>query len=136
MSKAFMASSGSEGLYALRHRPPSDKLVDQSFRFLVTALAALVAIILFSIFLVVTLEARKAIAEFGLGFLVNSSWNPTTENFGAFTAIYGTLLTSVLAPEKARSRTILLHSTNHPPATAPTPAFTERNAWKATRKFF
>jgi phosphate transport system permease protein len=93
----FMASSGSEGLYTLRHRPPSDKLVDQSFRFLVTALAALVAIILFAIFLVVTLDAREAIAKFGLGFLVNSTWNPSTENFGAFTAIYGTLLTSALA---------------------------------------
>ena len=92
-----MASSGSEGLYTLRHRPPSDKLVDQSFRFLVTALAALVAIILFAIFLVVTLDAREAIAKFGLGFLVNSTWNPSTENFGAFTAIYGTLLTSALA---------------------------------------
>ena len=46
------------------------------------------------------------------------------------------LLTSALAPDRARSRTILLHSSNHPPATAPAPAFTERHAWKATRKFF
>ncbi|MFM7228884.1 MAG: phosphate ABC transporter permease subunit PstC [Cyanobacteriota bacterium] len=92
-----MASSGTQGLYSLRHRPPSDKLVDQAFRFLVTALAALVAVILFAIFLAVTLDAREAIAKFGLGFLVNSTWNPSTENFGAFTAIYGTLLTSALA---------------------------------------
>jgi insulysin len=45
------------------------------------------------------------------------------------------LLTAALAPEQARSRTILLHSSNHPPATAPAPAFTDRNAWKPTRKF-
>lgn len=93
----FMTSSGSDGLYTLRDRPPSDKLVDQSFKFVVTALAALVAIILFAIFLLVTLEAREAITEFGLGFLTNSTWNPSTEKFGAFTAIYGTLLTSALA---------------------------------------
>jgi phosphate transport system permease protein len=84
-------------LYTLRHRPVSDKLLDNGFRSLVTALAALVGIILFGIFLVVFWEAREAIKLFGINFLTSTTWNPVEEKFGAFTAIYGTILTSVLA---------------------------------------
>ena len=84
-------------LYTLRHRPASDKLVDNGFRSLVTALAALVGIVLLAIFLVVFWEAREAIHLFGLNFLTSTTWNPVEEKFGAFTAIYGTILTSVLA---------------------------------------
>ena len=84
-------------LYTLRHRPASDKLLDNGFRSLVTALAALVGIILFGIFLVVFWEAREAIKLFGINFLTSTTWNPVEEKFGAFTAIYGTILTSVLA---------------------------------------
>lgn len=92
-----MTASGSDALYKLRHRPPSEKLVDGSFKILVTVLAALVGIILLGIFLVVFLESREALGKFGLSFLVNSKWDPNTDQFGAFTSIYGTLLSSLLA---------------------------------------
>jgi len=71
--------------------------VDGSFKILVTVLAALVGIILLGIFLVVFLESREALGKFGLSFLVNSKWDPNTDQFGAFTSIYGTLLSSLLA---------------------------------------
>lgn len=92
-----MTASGSDALYKLRHRPPGEKLVDGSFKILVTVLAALVGIILLGIFLVVFLESREALGKFGLSFLVNSKWDPNTDQFGAFTSIYGTLLSSLLA---------------------------------------
>jgi len=38
-----------------------------------------------------------AFRAFGFGFLVSDSWNPVKENFGALPAIYGTLITSLLA---------------------------------------
>jgi phosphate transport system permease protein len=38
-----------------------------------------------------------AFKTFGFHFLVNDSWNPVTENFGALPAIYGTVLTSLIA---------------------------------------
>ncbi|MDR3419591.1 MAG: phosphate ABC transporter permease subunit PstC [Nevskia sp.] len=38
-----------------------------------------------------------AIKAFGFGFLTSSSWNPVTEKFGALPAIYGTLVTSIIA---------------------------------------
>jgi phosphate transport system permease protein len=92
-----MAASGSKSLYTLRDRPASDKLTDSGFRNLVTVLAALVAIILLAIFVVVFFEAKEAIGKFGLGFLTHSKWDANTEEFGAFTSIYGTLLTSFLS---------------------------------------
>jgi phosphate transport system permease protein len=35
--------------------------------------------------------------QFGLGFLTTSDWDPVGGHYGAFTAIYGTLITSLLA---------------------------------------
>jgi phosphate transport system permease protein len=38
-----------------------------------------------------------ALRTFGFGFLVSERWNPVTDNFGALPAIYGTILTSLIA---------------------------------------
>ena len=57
----------------------------------------MVAIILIGIFIVVGSKASEAIGAFGLNFIVSPVWDPVRDTYGAFTAIYGTLLTSVLA---------------------------------------
>jgi phosphate transport system permease protein len=41
--------------------------------------------------------AAPALEKFGWRFLVSQSWNPVTEKFGALPAIYGTLVTSLIA---------------------------------------
>lgn len=41
--------------------------------------------------------ALPAITQFGLGFLVSSTWNPVEEVFGALPQIYGTILSSFIA---------------------------------------
>jgi phosphate transport system permease protein len=41
--------------------------------------------------------ARPSIAHFGLGFLVHSVWAPNFSHFGAAAAIYGTVLSSLMA---------------------------------------
>ena len=92
-----MTTSYKEDLFTLRRRPTSEKLIDVGFRQLVIVLASLVAIILLGILLTVMHGSEEAIRQFGLGFLVKSSWNPVTEEYGAFTAIYGTIVTSVLS---------------------------------------
>ncbi len=53
-------------------------------------------------FLILYLEAlfqgsTRAFKEFGLEFLLSTSWNPVTEQFGALPFILGTLLTSLLS---------------------------------------
>jgi phosphate transport system permease protein len=67
------------------------------FRQLSVLLASVVAIVLLGIFLTVFEGAREAIGQFGTGFLTTSSWDPVNEDYGAFTAIYGTLVTSILS---------------------------------------
>ncbi|MEB3319845.1 MAG: phosphate ABC transporter permease subunit PstC [Cyanobium sp.] len=83
--------------YTLRRRPASEKLVDQSFRQLTLALAAVVAIVLLGIFFVVIDGSREAIGRFGLRFLTTSAWDPVNDDYGALTAIYGTLVSSLLS---------------------------------------
>jgi phosphate transport system permease protein len=83
--------------FTLRRRPPAEKLVDLGFRQLTLLLASTVAIVLLGIFLTVFQGAREAFAAFGLSFLTTSNWDPVTEQYGAFVAIYGTLVSSLLA---------------------------------------
>jgi phosphate transport system permease protein len=42
-------------------------------------------------------QAAPAISRYGLAFLVRSTWNPVTLDFGALPYIYGTVLTSAIA---------------------------------------
>jgi phosphate transport system permease protein len=86
-----------QDLFLLRRRPASEKAVDTGFRLLTVALASMVAIVLLAIFLTVFQGAREAMHHFGLRFITTSAWNPVNEEYGAFTAIYGTLVTSILA---------------------------------------
>jgi phosphate transport system permease protein len=49
------------------------------------------------IFLVLLVESLPALRKFGAAFLINSSWNPVTEQFGALAPICGTLVSSLIA---------------------------------------
>jgi phosphate transport system permease protein len=86
-----------EDAFTLRRRPPTEKLIDLGFRQLTLALAAVVALVLLGIFLVVFRGAQEAIGQFGLNFLTTSAWDPVNDQYGAFTAIYGTVVSSLLA---------------------------------------
>lgn len=83
--------------FTLRRRPASEKLLDNGFRQLTFLLAAMVAVVLVAIFLTVFKGSLEAIKTFGLKFLTTSAWDPVNEKYGAFTAIYGTLVSSLLA---------------------------------------
>ena len=89
--------SNADGRYLLRIRPPAEKLVDIGFKNLAIAMASVVAIVLFSILLVVFRESLDSMARYGWQFLVTSDWNPVDDQYGAGAAIYGTLVTSLLA---------------------------------------
>jgi phosphate transport system permease protein len=92
-----MTSSLDTDAFTLRRRPPAEKLLDIGFRQVTVLLAAMVAVVLLAIFLTVFQGAREAMAAFGLKFLTSSAWNPVNEQYGAFVAIYGTLVTSLLS---------------------------------------
>nr|WP_308423899.1 phosphate ABC transporter permease subunit PstC [Arenimonas soli] len=40
---------------------------------------------------------REAFMEFGPGFLTSTAWNPVTEEYGALVAIYGTVVSTIIA---------------------------------------
>ena len=92
-----MTSAPQKDLFTLRRRPASDRLVDGGFRNLTIVLASFVAITLLAIFIPVFQGAREAMQTFGLTFITTSNWNPVDNEYGAFTAIYGTLVSSIMA---------------------------------------
>ena len=95
--RALGCMSDPDSRYLLRSRPPAEKLVDNSFRNLAIAMASVVAIVLFSILVVVFQGSLDSMARYGWQFLITSDWNPVDDQYGAGAAIYGTLITSLLA---------------------------------------
>ena len=95
--RALGCMSDPDSRYLLRSRPPAEKLVDNSFKNLAIAMASVVAIVLFFIFVVVFQGSLDSMARYGWQFLVTSDWNPVDDQYGAGAAIYGTLITSLLA---------------------------------------
>jgi phosphate transport system permease protein len=84
-------------LFTLRRRPASERFIDIVFRQLSLALATVVALVLLGIFLTLIHGSEEAVAKFGLSFITTSAWDPVNERYGAFVAIYGTLVTSLFA---------------------------------------
>jgi len=84
-------------LFKNRKRFGIEKNIDIIFKNTTLVLSSLVAIVLFGIILVVFIQSFESFSKYGLNFLVNSEWNPVKDEYGAFTAIYGTLVTSLLS---------------------------------------
>ena len=73
------------------------KLSDSTFRWLTFGAAMVVLILLAGVAVALFVGAWPAFREFGFGFFVSDAWSPPKEEFGAATAIYGTLVTSLIA---------------------------------------
>ncbi|HXP12059.1 phosphate transporter subunit; membrane component of ABC superfamily [Burkholderiales bacterium] len=73
------------------------RLGDTLFRGVTRGFALGVLLLLAAIIASLAEGSIPAFRAFGFGFLVSDSWNPVKENFGALPAIYGTLITSLLA---------------------------------------
>ncbi len=83
--------------FTLRIRSKADQWIDSGFKKITISMAAMVALVLFSILLVVFLESKPSIQNYGINFLITSDWDPVNNRYGAFTAIYGTIITSLLS---------------------------------------
>ncbi|MDA8218984.1 MAG: phosphate ABC transporter permease subunit PstC [Dehalococcoidales bacterium] len=70
---------------------------DRAFRLLTTALGGSVILVLVAVAVLLLLDARAAIGQFGFSFITTSEWDPVAEQFGALPYIYGTLVTSIVA---------------------------------------
>lgn len=75
----------------------SEKPAKGGFYHMTRLLAISVVVILAGILLSLFASGWPAIKQFGLQFIWNNSWNPVTHEFGALSAMSGTLITSAIA---------------------------------------
>jgi len=73
------------------------RLGDTLFRGLTQAFAIGVLVLLGAVMLSLAAGAMPAFRKFGLDFLVSETWNPVKDTFGALPAIYGTVVTALIA---------------------------------------
>jgi phosphate transport system permease protein len=71
--------------------------LDVAFRAITWFFAIFVLFILFGIVAALVAGALPAFERFGWMFIADSTWDPVKKTFGAFPAIYGTLVTSAIA---------------------------------------
>src|SRR4029077_419470 len=89
----------------IAHTSPMDRaralsrlrFTDNGFRLLTLGAAVLVLVLLLGVVISLFIGALPAFKQFGVGFLFSDAWSPPREQFGAATAIYGTLVTSLIA---------------------------------------
>jgi len=72
-------------------------VADLLFRNVTRFFALLVLLLLAGIMISLFIGSLPAIKKFGFGFIVNSRWNPVTEEFGGLVPILGTIATSAIA---------------------------------------
>lgn len=70
---------------------------DRFYRGVITFFAACVPLLLLLIAIEVGRAAWPALHTFGVGFLTSSEWDPVNGTFGAAPALYGTIVSSILA---------------------------------------
>ena len=80
-----------------RPRVSARPIGDRVLHALTFGSAILVLVVLGGVFVSLVEGSLPALQAFGLKFLVDETWNPATDVFGAAAPIYGTLLTSAIA---------------------------------------
>ncbi len=71
--------------------------VDVTFATLTRVAAFTVLVLLGAVIVSLIIGAWPAFSTFGLGFITSQTWNPATDVYGAAAAIYGTIVTSIIA---------------------------------------
>jgi phosphate transport system permease protein len=70
---------------------------DLYFRWLTAICALVLPLIMIAIGLALAYYSVPALRKFGLGFFISEQWNPVTQQFGALSSIYGTLVSTLIA---------------------------------------
>jgi phosphate transport system permease protein len=73
------------------------RVLDILFRQATRGFAILVLLLLGGVMVALGVGAWPAFSRFGLGFITSMAWNPVTDQYGALPAIFGTLVTSLIA---------------------------------------
>ena len=72
-------------------------LPDRIFRIAAAGAAALAVLLTLAFFVQLSVHSIPAFREFGIRFLWSTEWDTSSMQFGAASAIYGTLVTTIIA---------------------------------------
>ena len=72
-------------------------LGDKIFRTILIIFTSTILITVVAMIIMLILNSIPTIQRFGLGFLIESDWQPASEIFGALPFIYGTIVSSIIA---------------------------------------
>ena len=73
------------------------RVVDRVFKYTIQFFALSVLLTLLGIIASLVFNAAPALSKFGFGFFTTVEWDVVNEEFGGLIAIYGTIITSVIA---------------------------------------
>lgn len=79
------------------HSPTVGAVGDRLYTGATTVFVLVVPVMLIVIFVAIGIAGWPALSQFGLSFLTSSTWDPVAGEFGAAPAIFGTLVTSLIA---------------------------------------
>ena len=94
---ASPAAPASRATTSLAEQIVGKAVGDRVYTAVITGFALMVPLLLVLIFWEVALAGWPAMKQFGFGFLTSSDWDPVRGHFGAASAIFGTVVTSILA---------------------------------------
>ena len=97
LRQASLKREGGTSLLAAGGKPRAPHHGDRFFYLLLKGLSLLMMGVFVFLLVVIFKMSWPAFAKFGPGFVTSTEWNSWTQNFGALSLIYGTLVSSVLA---------------------------------------
>ncbi len=71
--------------------------VDACFRWVTLLCALVVPGLMAAMFVELLRHSLPAVQQYGPGFLISQNWNPVTQEFGAASSIFGTLVSTLIA---------------------------------------
>ena len=70
---------------------------DVVFRWFTALCAGVIVLVVIAIFVELVWHSQLSMKRFGLGFIISNVWNPVTQEFGAASSIFGTLVSTAIA---------------------------------------
>ena len=96
MNVSNLAATAPVEVTELRMTPPS-RVGDSLFKWLTCAMAFSVLLLIVLVGLKLYQGSQLSMHKFGLNFLVDSTWDPVNEEYGALPFIFGTIVSSLIA---------------------------------------
>jgi phosphate transport system permease protein len=94
---AAVPPASADGRASLAEQIVGTAVGDRVYVGVITGFALMVPLLLVLVFWEVAVAGWPALRQFGFGFLTSSNWDPVKGQFGAASAIFGTIVTSILA---------------------------------------